>query len=405
MTMMTATSSSFKKQSILIIIIALSIHGGLGIVLFLLEPLHDSLYSQEAQVILINKQTPTTSQQQRNERKPKNSTSLATTPPAEWGEMLGRKNNFGLPDSEVALNTTNHIPTAPPQDSSQSSPQQTSDHPESLEKIAPPSDLKKNRPLSDATQQTTPPISEELSALDLLPKKTARPEKLVDNEYAAPTDTTTLVRDVTPNQEPSISSLEPLQSSAIEQNNSSQKTTLKTTLKNSRQTPNSNQTDDTPSLDTPSKHKPSELTLAAIGRGFIEQSKYDGTHNVTMLGKKGGAISAEQLKIERYVERLSWCLQNSFKLLRNTIDPHISGEAEVQVYLQLDRSGTIQELKLLSGSGSSILDQHTLAVFKDAGTSFPPVPTYIKASPFAISFHVDYGITQNSAPLSFSFKH
>lgn len=351
MTMMTATSSSFKKQRTLVILIALCIHGGLGTLLFLLEPIHDSLYSQEAQIILLDEQQ--LNEQRLNKQQiieQKNRTSLVTTPPEEWGEMLGRHNIFGLPDGEVAITTISPLPTDAPHNMPQPTLQQTIDN-------------QLNNTLSaDATHKAMSveeAVSENLSAL----------------------------ADVSP-----------------ENQNTAQNTDQSTLSQNTKNSEAKNP-EHGPSLETPSKHSPSALTLAAIGRGFIEQAKYDGTHNVTMLGKKGGAISAEQLKIERYVERLSWCLQNSFKVLRNSIEPHISSEAEVQIYLQLDRSGTIQELRLLKGSGSSTLDNHTLAVFKDAGSSFPPVPTYIKASPFAIAFHVDYGIAHNTAPLSFSFSH
>lgn len=382
--MISSTSSSNKKQRVLIIFIALCIHVSLGVLLFLLEPTYLLLNSHEAQIILFDEHNLNKSllNQQNNVQAPtKNTTSLVPTAPEEWGEMLGRNNNFGLPNGNMIINTavplsTNSSPQKPAcqqEKTTLNTLQEKSDHEKLLAIDQTQSDKKINTQKSTPDKKTHEPFLPTESGINALTS-----EKTVDQ----PINTTALTSLTRTENQASNNHTSSLSSDA-NKNNSHQQIY---------------------SFNTPAKHTSSGLTLAAIGRGFIEETRYNGDHNITMLGKKGGIVTAEQLKIERYVERLSWCLQNSFKLLRNTIDHCITSKTEVYIYLQLDRSGSIQDLKLLKSCGNATLDNYTLTVFKNAGTSFPPIPTYIKTAPFSISYHIDYGVDENRTPLSFSLQ-
>ncbi|MDZ4149939.1 energy transducer TonB [Methylicorpusculum sp.] len=134
------------------------------------------------------------------------------------------------------------------------------------------------------------------------------------------------------------------------------------------------------------------VSMASLARGFLDNIKNEGPHAVTMIGgKEGGKITTEQLKMERYVQRLNWYLQNSFRINRERYrKQHPSTTAEV--YLVLERNGHIKDVRILRTSGDPLLDDHTLFVFKDAGSSFPPVPQYLPQDPFTITYVVEYSV-------------
>ncbi len=134
------------------------------------------------------------------------------------------------------------------------------------------------------------------------------------------------------------------------------------------------------------------VSMANLARGFLDNIKNEGTSAITMIGgKEGGRITSEQLKVERYVQRLNWYLQNSFRINRDRYrKQHPSTTAEV--YLSLERNGRIKDVHILRTSGDPLLDDHTLYVFKDAGSSFPPVPHYLTQEPFTITYVVEYSV-------------
>ena len=134
------------------------------------------------------------------------------------------------------------------------------------------------------------------------------------------------------------------------------------------------------------------VSMANLARGFLDNIKNEGTSAITMIGgKEGGRITTEQLKVERYVQRLNWYLQNSFRINRDRYrKQHPSTTAEV--YLSLERNGRIKDVRILRTSGDPLLDDHTLYVFKDAGSSFPPVPHYLTQEPFTITYVVEYSV-------------
>lgn len=136
-------------------------------------------------------------------------------------------------------------------------------------------------------------------------------------------------------------------------------------------------------------------TLAQLTQGFLHQTKDEGTHTIHMLGKKSGRPTDEQMKYERYLQKLSWCLQNSFQINNNRF-PSDHMETEAHIFLALDKDGRIKQLSLAKSSGSKLLDQFVLFIFRDASSSFPPVPHYLPRDPFTIMYTITLNPSDNN---------
>lgn len=136
------------------------------------------------------------------------------------------------------------------------------------------------------------------------------------------------------------------------------------------------------------------LSLAQLTQGFLHHLEEGGTYGVSMIGKKNGIPSENQLKYERYLQKLGWCLQNSYNI-NNYRCPAVSQDTIAHIHLVLNRDGTIRHLNVAKSSGNMHLDQFTLFVFRDAGSSFPPVPQYLPDDPFAITYVISIGTTEN----------
>lgn len=131
------------------------------------------------------------------------------------------------------------------------------------------------------------------------------------------------------------------------------------------------------------------LTLAQLTKGFLEHIKEEGKDRITMIGQEGRTPTAEQLKHERYIEKLSWCLQNSFKINRDKFPVTEPVKTAVKVYLALNQNGTVKELGIVESSGNRLLDQFTQYIFRDASSSFPPVPQYLPHNPYKIIYIIE----------------
>lgn len=128
------------------------------------------------------------------------------------------------------------------------------------------------------------------------------------------------------------------------------------------------------------------LTLAQLSQGFLNHVKQEGSHAIHMLGKKNGTPTDEQIKYERYLQKLSWCLQNSFNIHNDRFPTSASIEDTIQVLLALNKDGSMKNCRISKTSGNRDLDYFTLFIFNDASTSFPPVPEYLPHDPFTITY-------------------
>jgi len=148
-----------------------------------------------------------------------------------------------------------------------------------------------------------------------------------------------------------------------------------------------------PVSPTKQPHPPSPqqkpLTLAQLTKGFLEHIKDEGKDRITTIGQEGRTPTAEQLKNERYIEKLSWCLQNSFKINRDKFPVTEPVKTTVKVFLALNQNGTVKELGVVESSGNRLLDQFTHYIFRDASSSFPPVPQYLPHNPYKIIYIIE----------------
>ncbi len=129
------------------------------------------------------------------------------------------------------------------------------------------------------------------------------------------------------------------------------------------------------------------LSLADLTRGFLDQIKDEGSNTIKMEGDPNKMPTDEQLKHERYLQKIQWCLQNTFKIYREKA-PRVAENTEVKVYLEIQQDGHIHELQIAQSSGNTSFDQFMMFAFKEASPSFPPLPGFIKKTPFQIVYTV-----------------
>jgi TonB family protein len=134
------------------------------------------------------------------------------------------------------------------------------------------------------------------------------------------------------------------------------------------------------------------LSLAQLTQGFLHHVKDEGKHAIHMLGKKTGMPSDEQIKYERYLQKINWCLQNSFNINQHQLLLPSTAEYNSHIRFSLNKNGTLTHCSIAKSSGNHQLDQFILFIFKDASTSFPPIPTYLPHD----SFTLTYVITLNT---------
>jgi hypothetical protein len=138
------------------------------------------------------------------------------------------------------------------------------------------------------------------------------------------------------------------------------------------------------------------LSLAQLTQGFLNHVKDEGKNAVHMLGKKNGVPSDEQIKYERYLQKLSWCLQNSFNINNNRVPQTMTTESTVYVLLALNKDGSLKQCNVTKTSGDPQIDKFTLFIFNDASTSFPPVPKYLPHDPFTITYIITHNTREEN---------
>jgi hypothetical protein len=128
-----------------------------------------------------------------------------------------------------------------------------------------------------------------------------------------------------------------------------------------------------------------KITMADIAQGFMNHLHNQSEHHVTVIGNNHGRVTAEQLKYERYIQKIFKCVQTSEKIYHQRMNFTAQMNVYADIDLVLDRNGKMLQLNLVRSTGYSELDEFILFVYKDASSSFPPVPQYIKEDPFAIN--------------------
>lgn len=143
----------------------------------------------------------------------------------------------------------------------------------------------------------------------------------------------------------------------------------------------------------PRDHEPLEstepikkkITAADIAKGFLHNVRKQGTRAISMMGDPGAQMTQDQLRHERYLQKIYRTLDTAFRIYRHEM-PHIGMQKlEVLVELALNKDGSIRWLKLSEGCGIHSVDLFILEVFKKASMSFAPVPDHLPHNPYIIS--------------------
>ena len=145
----------------------------------------------------------------------------------------------------------------------------------------------------------------------------------------------------------------------------------------------------------PVVQKNKKLTLPQLTQGFLEHLKNEGDSAISVIGDDHKTPTAEQLKHERYVERITWCLQKSYKINRDKSPATRPERKNMEVHMTLNKNGTIRTLQVVASSGIRSVDEFTLLVFKDASSSFPPVPNYLPQDPYSIAYIIYFNSDLN----------
>ncbi len=132
-----------------------------------------------------------------------------------------------------------------------------------------------------------------------------------------------------------------------------------------------------------------QKALASMTRGYLEQLKHEGENLIKTIGGDPHKMpSTEQLKYERYLSKIQWCLQNAHAINRDKCQLHEPIEATMRVYFTLDRKGKMADLKIIQTSGDPFVDRYIRSLFEQASSSFPPLPAYIKEDPYQLLYTV-----------------
>jgi outer membrane biosynthesis protein TonB len=212
-------------------------------------------------------------------------------------------------------------------------------------------------PTSETASEEEPQeeITENIPTPEQEPQKIdeAPQEPSQETSEPAPTEAT---NDITPDTTLSAQKIQP----------------LKNTITHSSQ--HSYKRNPAPSLRQPtSSHKP--FTLAQLAQGFLTYAEQErGAGFVEVRSEHQGMPSPEQLKHERYMQKIFWWIQKTYTI--HGRPPNIA--TQNSWFMILNRDGSISTLHLMVPSSSPTLDRNVEEMIKEASSSFPPVPTFFK---------------------------
>lgn len=253
---------------------------------------------------------------------------------------------------------------------------------------APPDNLSNNStpPSSDTSIDSEPSQPEQSSPLPQTPKENTQ-APILPQQLTVPEQSSPLVppQDLTAPDVPSRTESHAHIKKTESPPNSTQQLDL--TLPLSQQT---KATKAAPPAQA--QQKKSSLTLAQLTSGFIaHMANKPGDSAVSINGDKNKKPTAEQLIFERYQEKTYHCLLQSNNRYNNRY-PDIAKyqTLELQILVTYHANGLAQNISLLSSSGHKEFDDYCMFIFKDASTSFPPVPpSFLKAhNSYSIPFTI-----------------
>jgi hypothetical protein len=134
--------------------------------------------------------------------------------------------------------------------------------------------------------------------------------------------------------------------------------------------------------------EPSKRMMRNIAASFLHAARDEREHEITIIGDPRRMPTAEQLKQERYLARLQQCIYTSHITLRSLEPKLTTHPGNLTIRMKLNRDGSISDLTLIRPSLNPEIDRFFMLVFKDAGRSFPPLPSYLTRSYYICTWTV-----------------
>jgi hypothetical protein len=146
-----------------------------------------------------------------------------------------------------------------------------------------------------------------------------------------------------------------------------------------------------------SKKQEAQSALARMTRGYVQQLTDEGTNLIKTIGGDPHAMpTAQQLRIERYLAKLQWCLQNAHVINKESCENKDSIQAIMKLYFTVNRQGLMADFRIVQTSGYDFIDRYITHLFKFASSSFPPLPEYIQENPYPLLYTVNVNLEGNS---------
>lgn len=140
--------------------------------------------------------------------------------------------------------------------------------------------------------------------------------------------------------------------------------------------------------------------IANITRGYLENLNQEGNNLIkTLGGDPNKRPTAQQLKYERYLAKIQWCLQNAHSINNEKCQSQKPIQATMKLYFTLNRMGKMNDFKIIQSSGTPFVDKYITSLFEFASSSFPPLPDYMKEDPYPLFYTVM--INWNMSPTSY----
>jgi TonB C terminal len=150
----------------------------------------------------------------------------------------------------------------------------------------------------------------------------------------------------------------------------------------------STKTADTP-IKKESKKSQARKALAGITRGYLQQLHEEGENLIkTLGGDPNKKPTAEQLKYERYLAKIQWCLQNAHSINQDKCQLQEPINSAMRIYFVVNREGQMTGFKIMQSSGKAYVDQYISSLFTYASSSFPPLPAYVKEDLLPLTYTV-----------------
>lgn len=128
-------------------------------------------------------------------------------------------------------------------------------------------------------------------------------------------------------------------------------------------------------------------TLAQITQGFVEHLQQA---DMAVKSNRDGVASIDQIKHLNYCQKILGCVVNAYQISNHTAPNKSMLAQRARIKLALNRNGSIANLHLQASSGDSAVDKFLIDMFREASSSFPPVPAALTESPYQLpSFSID----------------